>query len=102
LSGEAYAVGESSLAVRRAGRGDCWIVCSLEGRCVVDLEAAAGARRGPQRWEMLLSTEDAAYATAPVPIGVELAPGPVVTFERPGAVILRSTPVEEAAGGGQQ
>jgi maltooligosyltrehalose trehalohydrolase len=97
LAGSAWPVEPGSLVIRRAlERTDAvyWIVVCLRGAGVVDLgrigALGLGERRGA--WQTVLTTEEPAFAEDPLRGEIAIEPsGPIVRFERPGAVILRET-----------
>ncbi|HXW08426.1 MAG TPA: malto-oligosyltrehalose trehalohydrolase [Vicinamibacterales bacterium] len=102
LTGEAVAPDDRSLVVRRAwGPETWWIVAGLRDAAEVTLRGVAVSPDARARWELVLTTEDARFAADPVPAVVDLASGPAVRFERPGAVILRSA-LTGASGGGRE
>jgi maltooligosyltrehalose trehalohydrolase len=90
--GDATAPDADSVVMRRAdGDDECWIVVRLRGAGSIDLAPIADA--GPnrdRRWQVLLTTEEPLFALDPRPPHIDHAPGgPVIRFERPGAVILK-------------
>ena len=94
---EAVALDADSLTLRRDAESGptLWILVRLRGAGPASLE---GHVRGESRhWEVVLTTEDAPFATDPSPLRIDLSgPAPLVRFERPGAVVLRA----HAAGSG--
>jgi len=53
---------------------------------------------GGQRWDVLLTTEDAAFAPDAYPAVLDVG-RPAVTFERPGAVVFRSETITDGGKG---
>jgi maltooligosyltrehalose trehalohydrolase len=101
LSGEAVAPDESSVVVRRGcPAATYWIVSCLRGTSEVSLAGIASTPGEAIGWKVLLTTEDPRFTVDSQPIAIDLARGPLVTFGRPGAVILRSTTPSEPAGRG--
>jgi maltooligosyltrehalose trehalohydrolase len=99
LSGEAVAPDAQTLIVRRAcGPSVCWIVTCLRGSSRVSLDDVAFVPGEASAWEVVLTTEDPRYAEDPNPVRVDMPAGPVVAFERPGAVILRATTTGHSTG----
>ncbi|HXG43641.1 MAG TPA: malto-oligosyltrehalose trehalohydrolase [Gemmatimonadales bacterium] len=65
-------------------------VVRLRGAGVVDLRGAPAAQLGPGlSWTPILATEDPPFVPAPVPPAVDPT-GPVIQFQRPGAVLFRA------------
>jgi maltooligosyltrehalose trehalohydrolase len=94
--GEVFAGPDGILLIRRTdtGRDDgdvFWVAASLEGAGQVDVAALSGSRLpGERNWSVLLTTEEPAFAEDPQPPGIDWQQdGPVVRFNRPGAVILK-------------
>ena len=88
------AVDDDTLAFRRAapdGRGVVLIVARLCGNGTASLTRAANGLAAPgERFELLLSTEDSAFASDARPIEVVESDDAVsIVFHRPGAVVLR-------------
>ena len=84
VSGEAWAVGDAALVMRRTGDADVFlIVVSLRAAAAVDYSSYAPAS---EHFDVVLTTEDAAVAPDPTP--PTIAP-PMIRLHRPGAVILR-------------
>ncbi len=91
-AGDAEAPDEDTVVVRRAdGKDVCWIVVRFRGAGSIDLAPLAEARSGGDgEWTVLLTTEEPLFALDPRPPLIDRAPtGPVIRFERPGAVILK-------------
>jgi maltooligosyltrehalose trehalohydrolase len=91
-TGDAAAPDAGTLVVRRSDGPDvCWIVVRLLGAGSIDLAPLAEARSDPDgHWTVLLTTEEPLFALDPRPPQIDYAPGgPVIRFERPGAVILK-------------
>ena len=85
---DAQAAGGDTVVLRRAGGGrTLLVVARLRGAGTVDV--AAPANPG---WEVLLTTEDAAFCTDPRPIRLESSTplGLRLHFARPGAVVALS------------
>jgi maltooligosyltrehalose trehalohydrolase len=82
-------IGEDSLAIEYASGGRALlVVVRLRGAGPVEPVPRAGELRA---WSTVLSTEDPAFAGDSCPVGVEgPGTGPVISFARPGAVVLRS------------
>lgn len=90
---DAGAVDDGALFLCRDAPGapNVWLVVRLRGKGPVDLGRFGGTDH--HRWEVVLTTEDPDYADDPTPPRVDLGVGaPVVTFERPGAVLFREHP----------
>jgi maltooligosyltrehalose trehalohydrolase len=84
------ALDERSLAlVRTSASGDALLlVIRFSGAGALDVSACDAVGSG-SRWRLLLTTEDAGFASAPAPPVVDLGGSRVhVRFERPSAVIL--------------
>ena len=90
-SSEAFAPDADTIVVRRCLDGDAvWIAARLRGAGDVALGPLGAA--GDGGWEVLLSTEEPAFAADSVALPVDESPdGPVVRFGRPGAVLLKRT-----------
>lgn len=83
-AGEAWEAGSDAIVVRRAGEADSFVVVvRFRGEGRVDFARHLGV---PQEPEILLTTEDAAFAPDVRPPAVDRAG---VRFQRPGAVVLR-------------
>ena len=83
-AGEAWAVGSDAIVVRRAGEAESFVVVvRFRGEGRVDYAQHVAV---PQEPEILLTTEDAAFAPDVRPPAVDRAS---VRFQRPGAVVLR-------------
>jgi hypothetical protein len=92
---ECFALTDNAIVLHRhAGSGSSLLlVCQLRGEGKVDLRAGAGAPRSASRWEVVLTTEDAAFTDTPYQPEIELTgPAPVIHFAAPAAVILRGVP----------
>ncbi len=112
------AMGEAALLLRRAAAAppnlsaplsqsperpassasDLLIAVQLAGAGSIVLQQAPFARIGPDlTWQLLLSTEDVRYCLDPQPIRIEEEHSKVrIRFMRPGAVLLKATPVVAA------
>lgn len=90
------ALGDDTLVLRRGARPHPAVlaVVHLRGSGTDELSNMPLAEPGPGlRWEPILTTEEAAFATDPAP--PEIRPdGPAVEFSRPGAVILKLAATE--------
>ena len=83
--GEAWAHGDGALVMRRRGDGETYVVvAALREACDVPYAEYANERGSV---ELLLSTEDPAFAADPMPPDVGAGR---VAFRRPGAVLLRT------------
>ena len=83
-SGEAWAVGNDAIVMRRAGDLETFVVVVLfRGEGVVEYGRHVAVRGEP---EILLTTEEAAFAPDAQPPEISRSS---VRFERPGAVVLR-------------
>ncbi|GAC1471975.1 MAG: malto-oligosyltrehalose trehalohydrolase [Isosphaeraceae bacterium] len=94
---QAIALDEESLLLRRDTEGcpSFWLAARLRSAGTIDLGSAAGG--DAVGWETILTTEDPDFAPDPVPLEIDLTGvAPVVTFGRPGAVLLRRRPVGSA------
>ena len=90
VAGEAVALDNETIAMRRADGDEVfWVVARFRSAGVADLSAAtetcgeAGAE-----WTVVLTTEDPLFALDPRPPQVDERGGPLIRFERAGAVIL--------------
>ncbi|MBY0527289.1 MAG: malto-oligosyltrehalose trehalohydrolase [Gemmataceae bacterium] len=83
---DARAQGETGLIVKReAADGSALLIAfQMRGAGKIDLHRAGDGKR----WEVLLTTEDAAFSPDPSPPRVDLS-APLIEFTRPGAVILK-------------
>jgi maltooligosyltrehalose trehalohydrolase len=91
-AGDAEAFDDDTLLMRRAGAGDVfWVVARLRGTGTIDLAPFLEARlEDGAEWEVVLTTEEPLFAADPRPPQIDQQPGgPVIRFERPGAVIFR-------------
>ncbi len=91
-AGDAEAPDESAIVIRRAEYGEVfWVAARLKGAGPVDLAPLAEAREEEDgEWTVVLSTEEPLYAPDPAPPQIDVSgQGPVVHFQRPGAVIFR-------------
>jgi maltooligosyltrehalose trehalohydrolase len=83
----AFAPDDATIILERGG--GFWIVVRLHAGDV-DVARAAGEPLSRAGWDIVLTTEDAQFATDPRPPLVVWNPeGPAVTFHRAGAVILK-------------
>ena len=89
-AGCAVSPDDETIVVRRSENGGIfWIAarfCTPGNVNLADASFALGEEIGDARLELVLDTEHAEFAEAPLPIGVADA---IVHFHRPGAVILR-------------
>ena len=90
LSGDAAAIDDDTIAMRRAqGEDVFWVVARFRTGGSVDLGPLAIARdHADSSWEVVLTSEDRLFAPDPLPPSVDPA-GPVIRFSRAGAVILK-------------
>jgi maltooligosyltrehalose trehalohydrolase len=91
LSGEAFALDEQTLAIRRSSTARrFWIVARLRGAGLVDLaDLEAAKREACDTWRVLATPEDPEFAVDPMPVQVSArCGGPRIAFARPGAVIF--------------
>ncbi len=90
LRGDAVAIDDDTIAMRRAeGEDVFWIVARFRTGGSVDLGPLVLARdHADSSWNVVLTTEDRPFAPDPVPPAVDPA-GPVIRFNRAGAVILK-------------
>lgn len=90
--GAAVAPDDETLVMRRSEDDEVWwVVARFRSGGAVDVETAAavlGAPVGAGRLQAVLDTEHAEFAGDPMPIDLD---GTVVTFRRPGAMILRES-----------
>ena len=90
-------LGDDALALRREADGGAsiWMVAWLRGAGRVDLSEFLGPDASARlRWEVVLTTEDEAFAPDPMPPSLELSGlAPVIHFARPAAVVFRVGPV---------
>lgn len=87
---KATALGESAVALERTTTSGpaLLIVVWLKGRGTADVRATESSESRP--YQVILTTEDRSFTPDPEPLGVELSgSGPVIRFDRPGAIILR-------------
>jgi maltooligosyltrehalose trehalohydrolase len=91
VAGDAIALDDETVAVRRADGGDVfWVIVRFMSAGLVDLTDATEARgEGAAEWSVVLTTEDPLFALDPRPPQVDERAGPLIRFERAGAVILR-------------
>jgi maltooligosyltrehalose trehalohydrolase len=91
VAGDAVALDDETIAVRRADGGDVfWVIVRFRSAGVVDLSAATEVRgEASAEWTVVLTTEDPLFALDPCPPQVDERRGPLIRFERAGAVILR-------------
>jgi maltooligosyltrehalose trehalohydrolase len=85
------ALNDSALLMRRGAPAaqTVLVVCQLRGPGVVSLREASSAPPGAEdQWELLLTTEEKAFAPDPLPPRIERA-RPVIEFARPGVAVLR-------------
>ena len=88
-AGDAYAPDADSLVMRRSdGDAHFLVVARLRGAGPVDTGPDG---TGDREWEAVLTTEDPLYALDPAPPRIDLDGGAaIVSFTRPGAVILKA------------
>ena len=90
--GAAVSPDDDALVMRRAEDDEvCWIVARFRSGGAVDVETAAAGLGTPvdaARLRAVLDTEHAEFTGDPTPIDLD---GAVVTFRRPGAIILRES-----------
>jgi maltooligosyltrehalose trehalohydrolase len=88
VAADAEAAGDHAVVLRReGGRSALWIAVQLRGSGCVPLAAGAG----PRQPELVLTTEEPAFALDPQPVRVTMqASRAVVHFARPGGAILRA------------
>ena len=77
--------------MRRADGGDVfWVIVRFRSAGVVDLSPPTEVRgEDSAEWTVVLTTEDPLFALDPCPPQVDERGGPLIRFERAGAVILR-------------
>jgi maltooligosyltrehalose trehalohydrolase len=86
----AAAADDAILVRRESGSGETLLsITRLRGAGSLALRAEELAAGGP--WNVLITSEEAAFAPDPAPPRVDL-PSLIITFERPGAVILKAGP----------
>jgi maltooligosyltrehalose trehalohydrolase len=91
LSGDATAVDQDTLAMRRANGEVFWIVARFKTGGTVDLSRLAADREEHATgWDVVLTTEDPLFIQDPQPPVVDPS-APRIRFERAGAVILKKT-----------
>jgi maltooligosyltrehalose trehalohydrolase len=91
------ALDDDALVLRRGAPAASPVlaVIRLRGPGVSDLRTTPLAQASPAtNWQIILTTEQAAFASDAVPPRVQLT-GPVVEFHRPGAVVLKALPPTE-------
>src|SRR5205085_814054 len=91
LAADAVALDDETIAVRRADGGDVfWAIVRFKSAGVVDLSGATEVRgEDSAEWTVVLTTEDPLFALDPCPPQVDERRGPLIRFERAGAVILK-------------
>ncbi len=91
LAGDAIALDDQTIAMRRADGGDVfWVIVRFRSAGVVDLSAATEDRgEANAEWKVVLTTEDPLFALDPCPPEIDERRGPLIRFERAGAVILK-------------
>ena len=91
VAGDAVALDDETIAVRRADGGDVfWVIVRFRSAGVVDLSPPTEVRgEDSAEWTVVLTTEDPLFALDPCPPQVDERGGPLIRFERAGAVILR-------------
>jgi len=100
---QAVALDDDTLMLSRwDGDSHFLVLACLRGEGTIDLHEREDLwLPGLMRWQVVLTTEDAGYATDAMPPELDVAgPRPVVRFARPGAVLLKSVPEDGPAGGG--
>jgi maltooligosyltrehalose trehalohydrolase len=86
--GEAWAVGDDSIVLRReAGNAVFWVAVRLRGAGDVDLGSQLSDVRARHAARVLLTTEDPPFTPDPQPPHYDAA-GARIRFARPGAVLL--------------
>jgi maltooligosyltrehalose trehalohydrolase len=90
LQGDAVALDDDTLAVRRAQGDDVfWMVARFRTAGTADLGSSVAARdKSGSSWQVVLTTEDPLFASDPRPPVLDAAV-PTVRFARAGAVILK-------------
>ena len=91
VAGEAVALDDETLAMRRADGDEVfWVIARFRSAGVADLsprsEAAGDAGT---EWTVVLTTEEPLFSVDPRPLEVDERGGPLIRFERAGAVILK-------------
>lgn len=91
VAGEAVALDDETIAVRRADGDEVfWVVARFRSAGVADLSAATAiCGEAGAEWTVVLTTEDPLFALDPRPPQVDERGGPLIRFERAGAVILK-------------
>ena len=91
VSGEAVALDDETLAMRRADGDEVfWVIARFRSAGVADLSAATEASGDAgTEWTVVLTTEEPLFAVDPRPLEVDERGGPLIRFERAGAVILK-------------
>jgi maltooligosyltrehalose trehalohydrolase len=91
VAGDAVALDDETIAVRRADGGDVfWVIVRFMSAGLVDLTPATEVRgEASAEWTVVLTTEDPLFALGPRPPQVDERAGPLIRFERAGAVILK-------------
>ena len=91
VAGDAVALDDETIAVRRAdGREVFWVIVRFRNAGVVDLSPATEVRAETgAEWSVVLTTEDPLFAIDPHPPEIDERSGPLIRFERAGAVILK-------------
>jgi maltooligosyltrehalose trehalohydrolase len=91
VAGDAVALDDETIAVRRADGGDeFWVIVRFMSAGLVDLTPATEVRgEASAEWTVVLTTEDPLFALGPRPPQVDERAGPLIRFERAGAVILK-------------
>ncbi len=88
---EITALSDSALLMQRSAPAapTVLVVCQLHGPGVVSLRETSSAPQGAEdQWELLLTTEEKAFAPDPLPPRIEGA-RLIIEFARPGVVVLR-------------
>jgi maltooligosyltrehalose trehalohydrolase len=91
VAGEAVALDDETVAMRRAdGDQVFWVIARFRSAGVADLSAATEAcGEARAEWIVVLTTEEPLFAVDPRPLEVDERGGPLIHFERAGAVILK-------------
>jgi maltooligosyltrehalose trehalohydrolase len=91
VAGEAVALDDETVAMRRAdGDQVFWVIARFRSAGVADLSAATEAcGEARAEWTVVLTTEEPLFAVDPRPLEVDERGGPLIRFERAGAVILK-------------
>jgi maltooligosyltrehalose trehalohydrolase len=89
----ALAPDPDTIVIERSGdAGRFWVVVRFRGAGILDLARTTGGDLGRNGWEVVLTTEEPMFAGESRPPDIAWQPeGPIVTFLRPGAVILKQT-----------